>query len=246
MPELPELEVVCEVLKQRVIGQSIVSVAVLPPGGPIVVRDLTNEGFEKTLVGKSFVEVKRRGKYLVFTMTPGNLPLYLVLNSKLTGRLQLTDAASKKMPKTHVIISLSGERQLRYVDQKRMGQLYLTHDLNAILDFAGMGPEPLEVSLEEFKARLKHHHGEIKGALTRGEFLAGIGNAYADEILWGAKLYPYRRISQLSSVDIEGLYSAMRETLLSVCHARAVGQRFRWSEPTSASPISAAPASREV
>jgi formamidopyrimidine-DNA glycosylase len=95
-----------------------------------------------------------------------------------------------------------------------MGQLYLSRDLNTIPDFARMGPEPLDISLEEFKARLKPFLGEIKGVLTRGDFVAGIGNAYADEILWEAKLYPYIKRSKLTPEEIERLYSAMRTTLL--------------------------------
>ena len=70
MPELPELEVVCEVLNRRVMGQTISSVQVLPPGGPIVVRDMTNEGFEKVLTGATFREVTRRGKFLTFSFNP--------------------------------------------------------------------------------------------------------------------------------------------------------------------------------
>jgi formamidopyrimidine-DNA glycosylase len=99
------------------------------------------------------------------------------------------------------------------VDQKTMGQLYLTHDLNAVPDFAGMGPEPFDISFDEFRARLKSYRGEIKGVLTRGEFVAGIGNAYADEILWHARLHPYRKRTQLTTEEIARLYDAMQSAL---------------------------------
>jgi formamidopyrimidine-DNA glycosylase len=214
MPELPELEVVCEVLHRRLIGQTITSVQVLQPGGPIVVRDLTHGGFEKTLTGATLADVKRRGKFLIFSFKSPSPEFFLVLNPKLAGRLQLSTPSEKKMPKTHVLITLGNSTQLRYVDQKRMGQLYLSRDLNTIPDYLRMGPEPLDISLEEFKARLKPFLGEIKGVLTRGDFVAGIGNAYADEILWEAKLYPYIKRSKLTPEEIERLYSAMRTTLL--------------------------------
>jgi len=68
MPELPELEVVCEVLQRRVLGQTITGVEVFPPGGPIVVRDLTYAGFTETLTGATFTQVVRRGKFLVFSL----------------------------------------------------------------------------------------------------------------------------------------------------------------------------------
>ena len=76
-----------------------------------------------------------------------------------------------------------------------------------------MGPEPFDVTLEEFRRRLKPFRGEIKGILTRGQFVAGIGNAYADEILWTARLHPYRKRTQLTGEEIERLYDAMRSTL---------------------------------
>jgi formamidopyrimidine-DNA glycosylase len=76
-----------------------------------------------------------------------------------------------------------------------------------------MGPEPLQVSLEDFRERLKPFRGEIKGVLTRGECIAGIGNAYADEILWAARLHPYRKRTRLTAEEVDRLYAAMRSTL---------------------------------
>ncbi len=213
MPELPELEVVREVLQRRVVGQTIAGVEVFPPGGPIVVRDLTHAGFSETLTGATVTEVIRRGKFLIFSFNI-DPQLYLVLNPKLTGRLHLAAPSDKRFPKTHVVFTLSDGGQLRYVDQKRMGQLYLTLDLVEVPDYAGMGPEALAVSLDDFRARLKPYRGEIKGVLTRGDFIAGIGNAYADEILWAARLHPYRRRTQLTPEEIDRLYDAMHATLL--------------------------------
>lgn len=215
MPELPELEVVCEVLQRRVIDQTIDRVEVAARGGPIVVRDLTHDGFEQTLTGATFVGIGRRGKFLVLTLdAPRADSLYLVINSKLTGRLQLAERGDKRHAKTHVIFSFSNDRQLRYIDQKTMGQLYLTRTLDNVPGYSGLGPEALAISLEEFRARLRPYRGEIKGILTRGEFVAGIGNAYADEIVWAARLHPYRKRTQLTSEEIDRLYAAMRSTLL--------------------------------
>ncbi len=213
MPELPELEVIREVLERRVADRTVVKVEVLPPGGPIVVRDLTQTGFEAALVNTKLAAITRRGKFLVCSLHSSDSSLYLVLNFKLTGRLQLAEPGLRRTAKTHVVLSLSGDIQLRYLDQKKMGQLYLTRDPMSIQEYANLGPEPFEVSLEEFQSRIKPFRGEIKGILTRGEFIAGIGNAYADEILWAAKLHPYRKRTQLSSDDIEHLYMAMRSTL---------------------------------
>jgi formamidopyrimidine-DNA glycosylase len=214
MPELPELEVVREVLQRRLVGQAIQAVKIIPPGGPIVVRDLTNLGFAAALTGAAFRQVARRGKFLIFSFQAAGSPVYLALNPKLSGRLQLAAPAEKLRPKTQVVFSLANGAQLRYLDPKQMGQLYLVHDLAKVPDYASLGPEALEISLDEFRARLKPFRGEIKGLLTRGDFVAGIGNAYADEILWQARLHPYRKRTQLSPEQIEALYTAMRVTLL--------------------------------
>jgi formamidopyrimidine-DNA glycosylase len=213
MPELPELEVVRDVLQRRVVGRRITDVQLIPPGGPLVVRDLTNTGFEKALGGAVIADVSRRGKFLIFTFRPDTPPLLLAINPKLTGRLQLSEPSEKRMARTHLVLSLDNGRQLRYLDQKRMGQLYLMHDLNAVPEYSSLGPEPLEISLESFHSRLRQFRGEIKGILTRGELVAGIGNAYADEILWAARLYPYRNRTQLTADEVDRLHAAMRSTL---------------------------------
>lgn len=212
MPELPELEVVCEVLNRRVAGQIIERVEVLPPGGAIVVRDYTRQGLAAALEGRSFAAIARRGQFLRFTVQ--GAPLWLVLNPKLTGRLQLAAAGEKRYAKTALVFALASGQELRYVDQKTMGQIYLTERLDEVPGFAGMGPEALEISLAEFKERLRPFRGEIKGILVRSEFVAGIGNAYADEILWAARLHPYRKRTQLTTEEIERLYAAMRTTLI--------------------------------
>ena len=228
MPELPELEVVRDVLNRRILGQTIVSAEVIPPGGPIVVRDLTGDGFGKALAGATFETVARRGKFLVFTLetmdegplreTEVSTPnLYLVINPKLTGRLQLCEPKAKKAGPVHAVLHLSGGQELRYIDQKKMGQVFVTRqppEQASIADYAGMGPEALEISRDNFKARLKPFRGEIKGILTRGDFVAGIGNAYADEVLWWARLHPYRKKTSLSPEEVDRLYDGMRACLL--------------------------------
>ena len=212
MPELPELEVVCEVLNRRVAGQIIERVEVLPPGGAIVVRDLTQLGLDAALRGARIAEVTRRGKFLRFAVVDN--PLWLVVNPKLTGRLQLAAAGDRRYAKTALVLVLADGQELRYVDQKTMGQIYLAELLDDVPGYAGMGPEALAISLAGFKERLRPFRGEIKGILVRSEFVAGIGNAYADEILWAARLHPYRKRTQLTADEVERLYSAMRTTLL--------------------------------
>jgi len=216
VPELPELEIVRDVLRRRLVGRRITEVSLSPKGGPIVARDLTGHGFREGLTGRSIESVQRRGKFLLFGLGPeaGPPPLTLAVNPKLTGRLQLSGPAGKKAGPVHVTLHFEAPtEELRYVDQKRMGQLYLTAELAAIPTFAEMGPDALEVLAETFRNRLRRFRGEIKGVLSREQFLAGIGNAYADEILWRARLHPYRKVGTLTSEEIDRLYAAMNVTL---------------------------------
>ncbi len=212
MPELPELEIVREVLARRLVRRAIVRVTVDPKGGPIVVRDLSGRGFTTAITGETIERIDRRGKYLMMSLAPSRL--WLVVNPKLTGRFQLCLPGEKKAGPVHVTFSFAQpEQELRYVDQKKMGQLYLTERLEAVPLFDAMGPEVLAVSLAEFTSRLRSFRGEIKGILVRAEFLAGIGNAYADEILWAARLHPYRKRTELTAQEVQALYQAMRNVL---------------------------------
>lgn len=213
MPELPELEVVREVLSRRIVGRRIERVSVAGRGGPIVVRDLTGGGFAETIAGKTIASIDRRGKYLIFGLDPGDL--VLVANPKLTGRFQLCSPGEKKAGPVHVVFHFTQpQEELRYIDQKRMGQVYLTRTPKDVPMFTEMGPDALDIDREEFLARVRTFRGEIKGVLTRGSFVAGIGNAYADEILWQARLHPYRKRSSFSPEETEALYDALRTTLL--------------------------------
>src|SRR5581483_10146981 len=127
MPELPELEIVRDVLQARLVGKTIERVELIPPGAAIVVRDLTGHGFVETLTGVTIQDITRRGKFILFRL---DRPATLVLNPKLTGRLQLASPQEKRHKKTAVIFTLSDGSELRYFDQKTMGQFYLADDVN--------------------------------------------------------------------------------------------------------------------
>jgi formamidopyrimidine-DNA glycosylase len=212
MPELPDLEIVREVLAPRLTSQTIVDVEVVRP---LVVRDLTGRGFAETLTGQTFADVRRRGKVLLFPLQPGlaESELTLAINCKLAGRLQYAAPPERRRAKTHVVWRLSDGHELRYSDQRTMGQVYLTADLDAIPGWTEMGPEPFDLSLEQFRGRLRPHRGEIKGVLTRSRAVAGIGNAYADEICFAARIHPYRKRTSLTDEEVTRLYEAMQSVL---------------------------------
>jgi formamidopyrimidine-DNA glycosylase len=209
MPELPDLEVIKEYLEGVLPGQRIESVQVLRP---LVVRSLTGEDFAETLRGNRFTRVRRRGKFLLLDLESGHV---VVVNPMLAGRLFYCPPDERRAAKTFVILGLSGGMELRYVDAKAMGKIYLTLDEGLVPGFAIQGPEALDPALTPpvFGERLRQRRGEIKGLLTNQAVVAGIGNAYADEILFDAGLYPFRKRPSLSPDDVERLHSSMREVL---------------------------------
>ena len=212
MPELPELEVVREVLERRLLSRRIQRVTLAPKGGPLVVRDLTARGFILGLAGESIAGIQRRGKFLVFRLAPSER--FLVVNPKLSGRLQLCPPEEKKAGPVHVVLHFGDPpMELRYVDAKTMGQVYLTERLQDVPTFEEMGPDALAVSLDEFRSRLRPLRGEIKGILVRAPFIAGIGNAYADEILWQAQLHPFRKRTSLTPPEVDRLFDSIGSVL---------------------------------
>ena len=210
MPELPDLEVIVEFLGPRLVGQTIAAAELLRP---IVVRDLTGRGFEAGLAGQPIAALWRRGKFVVLECGAG--AGYLAINPMLAGRLHYTPVARSAPGYAAASVRLEAGPVLYYADAKQMGKLYLADDLGEVPGLEELGPDALdpEMHTAHFAERIKAYQGEIKGVLTRQSFVAGIGNAYADEICWAARIYPFRKRTSLSAEEIGALYSAMRTVL---------------------------------
>ena len=191
MPEAPDLEVVREVLTRRLTGRRITAARVLRP---TVLRSLASQDFAGDATGRAVEEVSRRGKFLLLTLSGGTM---LVINPMLTGALQLCTPAEKAYKRTCIILGLGDDLEMRYLDDRQMGLFYYVNadHVQEVPRLEDQGPDVMdgEISFEEFKVRLRRHHGEIKGILTRGSLLAGIGNAYSDEILFAARISPFRK-----------------------------------------------------
>ena len=210
MPEAPELQVAVEFLGARLPGQAIADAQVLRPS---VVRSLA-QAFPDDAKGREFVSIERRGKFLILSLSGDRA---LVINPKLTGGIQYVPHEQRVYKRTCVRFSLSGGNDLRYVDDRQMGQFYyVTADLVATVPgFAEQGPDVLDdFSFDDFKANLKGFSGEIKGVLTRGRVIAGIGNAYADEILFRAGVYPFKKRRALSDDELRRIHQCSRDVVL--------------------------------
>ena len=206
MPEIPDLEAIRGFLNERVGGTKIERAEFLIP----VVFRVTKDDFVRILEGNSFLEIKRHGKFLLFPLADGHV---LVINAMLTGRFQYVEPERKRRAKTCMLVALDDGHELRYWDERLMGKVYLVQmdKLLHVPQFADMGPDALEISRDEFKERIRKFTGQIKNILVNQRFIAGIGNAYADEILFSANIHPYRKRTTLSDADIDRLCDSIHK-----------------------------------
>ena len=209
MPEIPDLENVKAFLERHLLGVPITEVQT-PRGW--VIRYPTPQDFTSITTGNSVQSIARRGKFLLFTLKSGHI---LAINPMLAGRLQYTDAEAKTPKRTNFILQLADGHALRYYDELSMGKVYLVPPgrTDLIPNFPKMGPEALEITLPEFKQRLRSKRGMVKAVLTDAEFIAGIGNAYVDEILWEAKVHPHKNASELTEEEVARVHAAVGSVL---------------------------------
>ncbi len=217
MPEIPDLEAICGFLNEHMAGRSVEAVTLRTPW---LVRSV--DGLDG-LVGQQFGSVRRYGKFLIFEWDGDQT---LVVNAMLTGRFAWVESTQRKAAATCITLAFSGGHELRYSDQRRMGRWYVVPqgDLDAVPGFGDLAEDALAIDEESFVARLRKRRGQIKNTLTNQQFIAGIGNAYADEILWEARIHPHRRGATLEDEDRRRLYRAMRAT-------------FEWANPILAAEV---------
>ncbi|MFN2463479.1 MAG: Fpg/Nei family DNA glycosylase [Candidatus Dormibacteria bacterium] len=213
---MPELEVLRERLQPLVAGRVISKVDVSPRFGFLLRTPPAD--LAARLEGQSISRIWRRGKFLVFDAGDQ----HLVINPMLGGRLQWVSAPATGRAKGtravgSVLFGLTFDRgdALRLTDFARMARVYLVSpgELDTVPGWAELGPEANEVSAEEYAARIRRHPGELKNLLRNQAFIAGIGNAYSDEILWEAGMLPLRKRSTLSQAEVLELHSATQKVL---------------------------------
>jgi formamidopyrimidine-DNA glycosylase len=232
MPELPEVETIIRKLQR---GEPVERglPAYPPPVGHVIVRAWTDwpraaypsGDAIKALSGHRVESIGRRGKYIVFTLSPCHLvtlslnptvslsPCYLLIHLKMSGRLDVLKAETPRDKHVHFAFTLDNGYELRFNDARKFGRVYLVGDPAEVT--GALGPEPLDdgFTLKSFRQRIAQKSGALKPLLLDQTFIAGIGNIYADEVLWRAKLHPLRRASSLSPVEVTALYRAIRAAL---------------------------------
>ena len=219
MPELPEVETVARDLRPRLVGATIVGART---NWVRTLRSQDPVAFETGVAGREILAVGRRAKQLVVDLS-GDAALTIHL--KMTGQLFVVPAGTVEDPYTRLVLELGDGREVHFRDIRKFGKigLYgrdpatgeLVEDVGGAAVFAAIGPEPLAESftLRDFRLRIRRRKGRLKPLLVDQSFLAGVGNIYADEALWRAKLHPLRTASSLRPLDERRLYTAIREVL---------------------------------
>ena len=224
MPELPEVETVLRGLAAHALGRRIAAVEIRHAG---VIIGSADE-FAATVTGGLIRRLDRKGKALAIELARqnGGPPRFLLLRLGMTGQFVVARRDAPLLPHTHVLLSLDdGADELRYRDTRRFGRLRCctADELEAI--FGRLGPDAQQIDEAQFLAALKNRRGAIKSWLMNQQFLSGLGNIYADEALFLARVHPLTPAGRLVSDAARRLYRAVRKVL---DHAVALqGTSFR-------------------
>ena len=206
LPELPEVETVRRDLASALVGARVEQVTVT---GKRSVRRQHPDAFATALTGARFEHIGRWGKYLLVGLDSGQV---LVAHLRMSGQFLLAPSAdAPSPPHTHAHVRFSDGRELRFVDPRTFGELFVTSP--DLPELAGLGPDALAVDLTAFAALLRARRARLKPLLLDQRVIAGIGNIYSDEILWTARLRWYRQADRLLPVEVRRLHGAMTAVL---------------------------------
>jgi len=207
MPELPEVETFKRYLDNTSLHQRITNVEVRDA---YVLKRVSARELVRRLKGRRFENSHRHGKHLL--VRAGN-ELWLRLHFGMTGSLEYLNQ-HQEMPKTaRVIFCFANNRRLAFDDQRKFGEIELIEDVDEFVETRSLGPDALEISFSQFKAIMQKHRGAVKAILLNQQLIAGIGNLYADEILFRARMHPGTEAARLRDNDLTRLFRATRYVL---------------------------------
>jgi formamidopyrimidine-DNA glycosylase len=218
MPELPEVETVANGVDARIRGDHIEEVWFSSKREPM---KTPAAAMAKALTGRTIERVRRVGKHIVFDFAPEAKrdPVQWIVHLGMTGRLLVADPGVPRPLHTHGVLVLRSGRELRFVDARRFGRMGIhvietTKDVAADLrGFQGPGTEPLRISKADFRKLFHGRRTSIKAALLNQSLLHGVGNIYADESLFRAKIRPRRMASRLTTQELDRLHGAVQKVL---------------------------------
>ncbi len=219
MPELPEVETVARGLRQAILGRRILSVTL---GKTDFIDDPA--ALEQHLPGRRIEAVERYGKFMLLRLSAAHgktraatngaaAPASLLVHLGMTGQIAPSPAGLPREKHTHVCLLLDDGRELRYTDARRFGRIAYLAEAPLAQELVGFGADPLEVTKEEFANTIRSRRARVKALLLDQSVLRGVGNIYADESLWRARVHPARLGAKLSRKQAETLRRVLRDIL---------------------------------
>jgi formamidopyrimidine-DNA glycosylase len=193
----------------------VTGVTLLWPGA---VRQPSPDEFASRLAGRTIQSIGRRAKFLLFSLYGGDT---LIIHLRMTGDLRLEPASTPRPRMTRNAFSLDDGSELRFVDTRKLGVMWLVNDTSEVL--ADLGPEPLEprFTVDVLSKRLARRSAPIKPLLMDQRLIAGIGNIYADEVLFQARVHPMRPAGSLSRREVTHIHRAIKRVLSEATDALA-------------------------
>src|SRR5215472_9495972 len=220
MPELPDVETFKRYLDATSLHQPIKGVDVR---SAYVLKGVSAKELARQLKGRSFESSCRHGKHL-FVRTDRHP--WLRLHFGMTGSLEHLKGQRQAPKDTRVLFCFANHSRLAFRDQRKFGEIGLLKDVDEFLRKRALGPDALDINLSQFKAIFQNHRVAVKTILLNQKFIAGVGNIYADEILFRARVYPATQASALKQKTITTLFRATRHILKKAINAQADTDRM--------------------
>ena len=234
MPELPEVETIVRDLRKEVLHRTFIDIWT---DSKNMIKKETFESLKKKIIGKEIIGARRRAKNILIDLSDNYV---LLIHQKIAGHLLFGKwklekghwVSEKEGPLLsdpinnyiHVVFVLDNGKQIALSDARKFAkvELWKKDELEASEDFLELGPEPLEVdfTFPDFKKLFEKKKGKIKQVLMDQNFLSGIGNIYASEILFKVKIHPEEEIKNLNDKDLKDIYEAMRDILAKAIELR--------------------------
>jgi formamidopyrimidine-DNA glycosylase len=215
MPELPDVEIFKRYLDVTSLHQRIDDVDVR---NAYILKDVTARELARGLKGRRFESSRRHGKHL-FVRADGKL--WLRLHFGMTGSLDYFKDDGQAPRHTRVLFVFADNHRLAFDDQRQFGQIGLLKDVDEFLKERALGPDALDLDLPEFRKIVGKRRGSVKSILMNQRLIAGIGNIYADEILFSTRMHPATEISRLGDKALTKLFRATRYILEKAIAAKA-------------------------
>ncbi len=220
MPELPEVESFGRYFKKTSLNKEIVDVEI---ESEQILQNIEGRDFKGKLIDKSFVGVKRYGKYLFVIMNDNSR---LILHFGMTGSFKYFENSEDRPPYARILFDFKDEGYLAFNDPRKFGKIYLNLDMEDFIKRKKLGPDAMDIKIKTFKKVYSNRRGSSKSALMNQNIMSGIGNIYSDEILYHAHVHPKTPFNALNNAKIKIIFNIMKKILKTAIKTNLKGEKL--------------------